>query len=108
MLLKRESIFSNYTSKSDSVHFGEFGISQSILENGYNFDCMLKKCQGVNWLDKTNWSFNNYEPPSRRNKYFGESINPFEVVFHKWYWHNPDDSMVSFDIVDNYVKSKLQ
>jgi ubiquinone/menaquinone biosynthesis C-methylase UbiE len=38
----------------------------------------------------------------------GESINPFEVVFHKWYWHNPDDSMVSFDIVDNYVKSKLQ
>ena len=108
LLLKRESIFSNYTSKADSVHFGEFGISKCILENGYNFDCMLKKCEGVNWLDKSNWSFNSCEPPSRRGKYFGGSIDPFEVVFHKWYWHNPNDSMVSFDIVDKYVKSKLQ
>jgi GR25 family glycosyltransferase involved in LPS biosynthesis/SAM-dependent methyltransferase/tetratricopeptide (TPR) repeat protein len=105
LLLNRPSIYLNYELKADSVHNGEFAITRCILENGYSIDCMLEKFQGVDWLDKSNWSFNSCEPPSRRGKYFGGSIDPFEVIFHKWYWHNPNDSMVSFDIVDNYVKN---
>jgi hypothetical protein len=105
LLLNKPSIYLNYESKADSVHNGEFGITKCIIENGYSIDCMLEKFQGIDWLDKSNWSFNNCEPPSRRGKYFGGSIDPFEVIFHKWYWHNPNDSMVSFDIVDKYVKN---
>jgi hypothetical protein len=103
LLLDRPSIYLNYASKADSVHNGEFAITKCILENGYSIDCMLEKFQGVDWLDKSNWSYNSCEPPSRRGKYFGGSIDPFEVIFHKWYWHNPNDSMVSFDIVEKYV-----
>ena len=68
---------------------------------------MLKKYQGVDWLDPKNMHYNSGKPPSRTGMYFGESIDPFEVVFHKWYWHDNDTSMVSFDIVDKHVKNTL-
>jgi hypothetical protein len=104
IFLDQKNIFYNHESKVNAIHSGEYGLTECIFKRGYTIDCMLKKYQGVDWLDKQNMNFNSGEPPSRKGKYFGESIDPFEAVFHKWYWHNPDDSMVSFDIVDKYVK----
>jgi lipopolysaccharide biosynthesis protein len=106
-LLDQKTIFYNHTSKEDAIHHGEYGLTECIMKRGYTIDCMLEKYQGVDWLNHANMFYNSGEPPSRRGKYFGCSIDPFEVVFHKWYWHNPNDSIVSFDVVEKYVKSKI-
>ncbi|NDB86147.1 MAG: hypothetical protein EB127_26110, partial [Alphaproteobacteria bacterium] len=103
LLLNKQTIFFDHKTKVDAIHNGEMSVAKCIFDANYTIDCMLKKYQGVDWLKSSNWSINNYESPSRRGKYFGVSIDPFEVVFHKWYWHNPADSMVSFDVVEKYV-----
>ena len=106
VLLKQGTVFYNNETKYDVVKNGELGMTQCILKNGYTVDCMLKRYQGVDWLDKANWSMNNNRYPSRKNDYFGGSINPYEVIFHKWYWANPKDSDVSIEIVHDYVSKK--
>ncbi len=107
-LLEREgTIFFNHSTKYDCIHYSEYRLSSCMFKYGYLIDCMLSKMQGIDWLDKSFWKMNSTTPPSRKNTYFGASVNPFEVVFHKWFWHNPHDSMVSFDIVDEYVKKKI-
>jgi len=106
VLLKEETIFYNHTNKNDCIKNGEYSLSKCMFKNGYTIDCMLTRYKGLDWLDKANWSMNNCIPPSRKHSFYGTSINPFEVIFHKWYWHNFLDSPVSFDIVEQYVKSK--
>jgi GR25 family glycosyltransferase involved in LPS biosynthesis len=103
LLLSKAPVFYDCPTKYDAIG-SENTLSRCILNNGYTIDCMLNKFNGVNWQDKSNWTLNNCQPPSRKNKYFGESINPFETVFHKWFWDNPTDSMVSYDIVESYRK----
>ena len=105
LLLDKNTIFYNHQSKDDAIHYSEYELTECIFKAGYTIDCMLKKYEGVDWLDKQNMHYNSCEPPSRRGKYFGDSIDPFEVIFHKWYWNNPADSMVSFDVVENYVNT---
>jgi GR25 family glycosyltransferase involved in LPS biosynthesis/tetratricopeptide (TPR) repeat protein len=104
LFINNREIFYNCKTKYDAIGC-ENALSQCIFNNGYTIDCMLEKFKGVNWLDKANWSLNNCQPPSRKNKYFNKSIDPFEVIFHKWYWENPADSMVSYDIVSLYVNN---
>lgn len=36
-----------------------------------------------------------------KKQYFGYSINPYDVIFHKWFWHERDT--VNFDIIKQYV-----
>lgn len=103
LLLKEATVFYNNETKYDAVKNGELGMTQCILKHGYTIDCMLDRYQGIDWLDKANWSMNNNRYPSRKNDYFGGSINPFEVVFHKWFWANPKDSDVAIDVVHAYV-----
>ena len=74
------------------------------MENGYTIDCMLHKYQNIDWTDKRNWYLNNNNPPSRHNSYYGKSINPYEVIFHKWFWHNKNNR-VSFDIIEEYIEN---
>ena len=107
LFLEQKNIFYNNKSKDDTIHYGEYGLTQCIFKQGYTIDCMLKKYQGVNWLDPRNMHYNLGKPPSRKGTYFGKSIDPFEVVFHKWYWSDSDKSMVSFDVVEKYVMNKL-
>ena len=47
------------------------------------------------------YKLNNNLHPSRKNSFYGYSINPYDVIFHKWYWHNADT--VNFDIIKQYV-----
>ena len=32
---------------------------------------------------------------------YGDSINPYHVIFHKWYWHGAEN--VNFEIIKQYV-----
>ena len=66
---------------------------------------MLKKYKNIDWQDEKNYYINDNKHPSRKNSYFGESIDPFEVIFHKWFWHN--HPTVSLDLVEKYTKIKF-
>ncbi len=104
LMLKDGNIFKNHQTKFGAVINGEYGTGRCILENGYNIDCMLNLYQNIDWRNKENWHKNNYKHPSRHNSFYGKSINPYEVIFHKWYWHE-EENLVNFDLIDEYVNS---
>lgn len=105
LILKKKTIFCNHVSKYDAIVNGEYGLSNCILANGYSIDCMIPQYNNIDWTDSKNYNLNNNIHPSRKNSFYGNSINPYDVIFHKWYWHNCEN--VNFDIikahVDNFV-----
>jgi hypothetical protein len=101
LLKKQQNIFCNHSDKYSAIVNGEYGLSNCILNNGYSIDCMLPKYQNIDWTDKTNYNLNNNNHPSRKNSFYGYSINPYDVIFHKWYWYGHDN--VNFEIIKQYV-----
>lgn len=101
-LKKEEYIFYNHSDKTSAVVNGEYGLSNCILKNGYSIDCMLRKYENVDWRNEKNYNLNDNQHPSRKNRFFGTSINPYEVIFHKWFWN--EEEVVNFNIIDEYVK----
>jgi len=104
ILLNEETIFINHENKTKAIVDGEYGLSRAILNNGYNIDCLLYRYKNINWQDKNNWNLNNNIHPSREKSYFGISIHPFEVIFHKWYWSYQPDKKVSYDFTKKYME----
>jgi hypothetical protein len=102
LLLEEKTIFYNHANKTSAIVNGEYGVTRCIMKYGYTIDCMLKRYRRVDWRDKKNWNLNNNLHPTRKNSYFGKSINPFEVIFHKWYWAGLPK--VNYDIIANYVE----
>jgi hypothetical protein len=101
-LLKQEgTIFFNHNDKTDAIVNGEYGLSNCILKHGYSIDCILSKYKNIDWRNIFNWNRNNNIHPSRKNSFYGNSINPFEVIFHKWFWHGLET--VNFDIIKQHV-----
>ena len=101
LLKNQKNIFCNHQGKYSAIVNGEYGLSNCILKNGYSIDCMLPKYQNINWTNKVNYNMNNNIHPARKNSFYGYSINPYDVIFHKWYWHNED--IVNFKIIKQYV-----
>jgi len=101
LLRNQQNIFCNHEIKESAIINGEYGLSTCILENGYSIDCMLPKYQNIDWTNNMNYMLNNNIHPSRHNSFYGESINPYDVIFHKWFWHNAD--LVNFDIIKQYI-----
>ena len=101
LLKNKKNIFCNHLTKWSAIVNGEYGLSTCILENGYSIDCMLPKYQNIDWTNNMNYMLNNNIHPSRHNSFYGESINPYDVIFHKWFWHNAD--LVNFDIIKQYI-----
>ena len=105
LVLENGTIFYNHKTKVDAILNGEYSLSKCIINNGFTIDCMLGKYQNINWCDHKNYYINNNKHPSRKNSYFGKNIDPFEVIFHKWFWHgNP---YVSLDVIENYTNIKF-
>lgn len=101
LLKNQKNIFCNHIDKYSAIIYGEYGLSNCILKNGFSIDCMLPKYQNIDWTNKDNYKLNNNIHPSRKNSFYGYSINPYDVIFHKWYWHNCDN--VNFEIIKQYV-----
>jgi hypothetical protein len=101
LLKTQQNIFCNHNDKYSAIINGEYGLSKCILNHGYSIDCMLPKYQNVDWTNSNNYNLNNNIHPSRKNSFYGYSINPYDVIFHKWYWHN--DETVNFDIIKQYI-----
>ena len=103
LLKKEKTVFYNHPDKYTDIINGEYGLSRCILKNGYSIDCMLPRYQNIDWRDPKNYNLNDNVHPSRTNSYFGTSINPYDVIFHKWYWSYNNDK-VNFNIIYEYVK----
>ena len=104
LVLKDGTIFYNHETKRDAIINGEYALSRCIINNGFTIDCMLEKYKNINWYDGRNHFMNDNNHPSRKNSYFGGSIDPYEVIFHKWFW--PGHPYVSLDIIENYTMKK--
>tara|TARA_Y100000389_G_C17471290_1_gene531384 strand:- start:3254 stop:4051 length:798 start_codon:yes stop_codon:yes gene_type:complete len=104
---KEKTVFQIHEDKYSAIVNGEYGLSRCILKNGYSIDCMIKKYQNIDWTDRENWNLNNYKHPSRKNSFFENSLIPYELIFHKWYWKssdvNYDTENCSFEIIKQYI-----
>ena len=105
LVLQDGKIFFDHKTKVDAILNGEYALSKCIMNHGYTLDCRLRKYQHIDWYDRQNYYLNENKHPSRVMSYFGQSINPFEVIFHKWFWH--DEPYVSLDVIENYTKLKF-
>jgi len=101
LLITERTVFFDHPDKVSAIVKGEYGLSNCIFKHGYSIDCMLTRYKNVNWLDRNNWNMNNTIHPSRKNSFYGHSIDPYEVIFHKWFWHNEES--VNFNIIEQYV-----
>jgi len=103
-LLKNEkTIFCNQPDKYNAIVNGEYALSKCILKNGFTIDCMIRKYQNIDWTDEKNYSLNNNLHPTRKNSFYNNSLNPYELIFHKWYWKDLDK--VNFEIIEQYVNN---
>ena len=105
LLKTQKNIFCNHPDKYSAIVNGEYGLSKCILNNGYSIDCMLHKYQNIDWTNVINYNLNNNKHPSRKNSFYNHSINPYEVIFHKWFWHN--EETVNFDIIEQYITNNI-
>ena len=105
LVLENGTIFYNHKTKVDAILNGEYSLSKCIINHGFTIDCMLDKYQNINWYDRKNYYVNNNKHPSRKKSYFGKNIDPFEVIFHKWFWHGKP--YVSLYIIENYANIKF-
>lgn len=105
LVLDNGTIFYNHKTFTDAILNGEYALTKCIMNHGFTIDCMLKKYKNIDWYDPKNYYINDNKHPSRKNSYFGRSINPYQVIFHKWFWKN--DSYVSLDIIEKYTKKKF-
>jgi hypothetical protein len=73
----------DYDNFIDLIIYKEIGMSQMILKNNWNINCILSKYSNYDYR-KVNDNFNpTGTDPYWKNAYFGESINPYEVIFYK-------------------------
>lgn len=108
LVLQKGTIFYNHSNKTDAILNGEYSLSKCILQAGYTIDCMLTKYNNINWLNPANHHLNNNIHPSRQNSFYGKSINPYEVIFHKWYWKHQPTKTVSFQIIEKHTGKKFK
>jgi hypothetical protein len=101
LLKNQKTIFCDHNDKYSAIVNGEYGLSTCILKNGFSMDCMLPRYQNIDWTNMDNYNLNNNIHPSRNNSFYGYSINPYDVIFHKWCWANEDN--VNFEIIKQYV-----
>jgi hypothetical protein len=67
----------------DLIANKEIGMSQLILKNNWNINCILPKYQNYDYrIVKQNFN-PTCEDPCMRGCYFGKSIDPYEAIFFK-------------------------
>jgi hypothetical protein len=83
-ILFDSTAFDQHRNKVDAIVNGEYAASTAIFKSGFSIDCLLLAYTGRKWkrLDECNSMIH----PSRRGTYFGGTINPVEVIFHKSHW----------------------
>ena len=93
--------FRQHKTKVDAILKGEAALTNTVMGHNIGIDCLLLAYQGIDWFNESNWNCNNNEYPSREKKYYGISINPLEVLFHKEWWRRKGSVMENY--TDNYI-----
>lgn len=106
LMIDRMDIFMDHETKISAIA-AEYKVTIAIMNAGYNIDCLLYKYQGINWRDPNYIKYYYEVYPDRLNTYFGISIHPFEVVFHKWKWSDQPNKLVNFDYCAKYSEWTL-
>jgi hypothetical protein len=112
VVLTKGSSFQNHASKVQAILDGEYALTDTVIQNGFSIDSLLKAYEKKNWLNKSGWNCNNFKHPSREGSYFGISIHPLEVIFHKVSWgseanrgpYAPENRRVTGKATDLYTK----
>lgn len=78
--------FRNHKTKVAAILYGEYALTDVVMRYGFTIDSLLLAYADRNWSDEKNWYCNNLHHPSRRDTYFGISLSPLEVIFHKVHW----------------------
>jgi lipopolysaccharide biosynthesis protein len=100
-LLTDSNVFTNHATKADVVFRGEYKVTECLFRNGYTVDCIMRKYQGVDWHDVHQWK-NPGVHISRPGFYYDTSMNPYELIFYKWFW-NCENQLVNPKIIHDYV-----
>ena len=63
----------------------EFGLSQAILNNGWNINSILPKYRNLDYriLDSDINRTSKYGDVYYKNAYFGKSVDKYDVIFYK-------------------------
>jgi len=87
--LKNENFFNeneiNNMNFTDLIRKKEVGMSKIAIEKGYNINCILSKYKNLDYLtiDTDINETSEMGDPYFKDKYFGKSIDPYEVIFFK-------------------------
>ncbi len=72
-----------YDNFNEVIIYKEIGMSQLILKNNWNINCILSKYRDYDYR-KVKQNFNpTGSDPYLNNTYFGKTIKPHEVIFYK-------------------------
>lgn len=80
-----ESEINNIQDFHELIIRKEIGLSQHAILNGWNINCILPKYRGLDYRtirENINHSAPDGDPYSK-NRYFGDSIDKYEVIFYK-------------------------
>jgi hypothetical protein len=82
--LKKNNFFKiDYDDFKNTIAYKEIGMSQMILRNNWNINCILSKYRDYDYrIVKYNFNPSGFDP-YWKNSYFGKSIDPYEVIFYK-------------------------
>lgn len=105
LLLTKTDVFTIHATKERACHLGEYGISYCLFTHGYSIDCILRRYKGVDWRDPRNWK-NKGVPLSRPGFYYGTTVNPYELVFHKWCWSS-ENQLLHPKIIYDYSNDHI-
>lgn len=105
LFLAEKTIFDYHFNKKCAVLNGEYSLSKCIFKNNYTIDCMINLYQNIDWRNIKNHNLNYNLHPSRYQSLYGISINPLEVIFHKWYW-SEEKNFINKEYID-YYKIKI-
>jgi len=103
---KHGTSFRQHGSKVRAILDGEYDLTRTVMGAGFVIDTLQLAYQGMNWTDRRNWGCNGNVHPSREKSYFGISLNPLEVIFHKVYWEVQE--RVAGPMVDLYMAWSLR
>ena len=87
-VLQHGTSFQQHSNKRAAILDGEFALTRTLMRHNISIDCLLLAYEGIDWFDKKNWDCNTLVYPSRESSYFGTSITPLEVIFHKMWWRS--------------------
>lgn len=97
--LRHGTSFRVHGDKKSAILRGEYALTDAALQGGFLLGTILDSYDNVNWESERSWLCNNITHPTRASSYFGTSLDPFEVLFHKVEWGSAHGR--SADAVEN-------